>query len=80
MMKVVGIITANIQYLDQEVKLDLGIIKGGLPTLLRGNWLSHLVLNWHNALHTSLTRGVNVLLDKYWKLFNITSGTITPQT
>ena len=77
MMKVVDVTTASVHYLDQEFKLDIVVIQGGAPTLLGRNWLSHLVLNCHNILHTSLTTRVDLLLDIHSKVFNNTLGTMS---
>ena len=68
MMKVVGEITVNVNYQDQEVELDLAVVEGAGPALLGRNWLSDLVLN-----------GVDLLINKYSKVFSNTLGTMTPK-
>ena len=77
MMKVVGEITVYVNYQDQEVELDLVVIEGGGPALLGRNWLSDHILNWHEILHTSLISGVDLLINKYSKVFSNTLGTMS---
>ena len=53
-LEVAGEITVHVRYKDQEANLDLVVVQGEGPALLGRNWLNHLVLNWHDILHTSL--------------------------
>ena len=77
MMNVVGEITVHVNYQDQEVELNLVVVKGAGPALLGRNWLSDLILNWHEILHTSLISGVDLLINKYSKVFSNTLGTMS---
>ena len=77
MMNVVGEITVHVNYQDQEVELNLVVVKGAGPTLLGRNWLSDRILNWHEILHTSLISGVDLLINKYSKVFSNTLGTMS---
>ena len=76
-LEVAGEITVHVRYKDQEANLDLVVVQGEGPALLGRNWLNHLVLNWHDILHTSLGGGVDLLVSKYSKVFSNTLGTMS---
>lgn len=76
-LEVAGEITVHVKYKDQEANLDLVVVQGEGPALLGRNWLNHLVLNWHDILHTSLGGGVDLLVSKYSKVFSNTLGTMS---
>ena len=55
-VEVAGEVTVHVSYKDQEANVGEG------PALLGKIWLNHLVLNWHDILHTSLGGKVDVLV------------------
>ena len=76
-LEVAGEITVHVSYKDQEANLDLVVVQGEGPGLLGRNWLNHLVFNWHDILHTSLDGRVNLIVNKYSKVFSNTLGTMS---
>ena len=76
-LELAGEIAVHMRYKDQEANLDLVVVQGEGVALLGRNWLNHLIRNWHDILHTSLGGGVDLLVNKYSKVFSNTLGTMS---
>ncbi len=77
-LAVVGDVDVKVQYENQTKDLVLTVVTGNGPSLLRRNWLQHLMLNWQEirAMRSHAVGSLEYLLDKYHDVFNEELGTI----
>ena len=69
-----GQLTVDVKYEDQEAKLPLLIVPGNGPALWGRSWLSTVRLNW--ATINFVTQGIRPLLALYPELFKEELGTL----
>ena len=50
-LKVLGSITVDVAYENQNKQLPIIVIEGEGPTLLGKNWLTKIRLNWNKLVH-----------------------------
>lgn len=72
---VVGVTDVQVAYEGQTATLPLVVVKGGGPTLLGRNWLSHIRLNW-SKIHYTTSPGLHELLAKYPEVFQEGLGSL----
>ena len=73
-LQVLGQLTVDVKYEDQEAKLPLLIVPGNGPALWGRSWLSTIRLNW--ATIKFVTQGIRPLLALYPELFKEELGTL----
>ena len=72
---VVGCCKVNTEYNGQSVQLLLLIVGGSGPTLLGRDWLSRIILDWHQIHHVH-SPSLQALLARYPAVFQDGLGTL----
>jgi hypothetical protein len=77
-----GSITVDIEYHEQQEKLNLLVVAGAGPTLLGRDWLHKIRLDWKGMLNKMYTSPANLqeILDKHKAIFSEELGLITGMT
>ena len=73
---VLGCVDVNVKYGGQEANLPLVVVKGEGPSLLGRNWLSQLILNWHE-IFWSHNLSLKEVLEKHKAVFEMGLGKVT---
>ena len=74
---VLGTISTNVQFKQQQETLPLLVVEGDGPSLLGRDWLYKIKLDWHELYHTQvLPSTLQTVLDKHKEIFNDEIGTV----
>ena len=78
-ISVLGQITLNVSYQQQNRRLPIQVVPGKGPTLLGRDWLEKIQIDWHgiHQLQTPPTTSVQQVLDRYPAVFSGKLGEIT---
>ena len=68
-MKVLGIMSATINYESQTATLPLLVVSGIGASLMGCNWLEKLTLNW-KAIHNIHSDKLQEVLSEFSEVFN----------
>ena len=76
-INVLGTISAEVQFKQQQETLPLLVVEGDGPSLLGCDWLYKIKLDWHELYHTQVVpSALQTVLDKHKEIFNDELGTV----
>ena len=76
-INVLGTISAEVQFKQQQETLPLLVVEGDGPSLLGRDWLYKIKLDWHELYHTQVVpSALQTVLDKHKEIFNDELGTV----
>ena len=76
-INVMGTISANVQFKEQQETLPLLVVEGDGPSLMGRDWLHKIKLDWQELYHTQVSQPLlQPVLDKHKEVFNDELGTV----
>ena len=79
-LALLGSITVDVQYQEQRRTLSLLVVAGSGPTLLGGDWLLQIQLDWTNLKHLGSAPRMQYVLSRHTEVFKDELGLVKGMT